>query len=299
MNFVPQIIPWGNWKVVWINSDHLDACIRSYETGEASAIGISEVKGFRRTDLSILTTIPNLHGLAIPYPENLDLGVLGELLQLRFLVLGKERAALDFSMFSYLDELSTDWKPSDVLPSAQSALKRLCLWGFKPRSRNLQSLPAYRRLNYLKLVQGTVESLDGIERLVALKEAEISHLKQLKKISAIGTCEVETLHIEACSKIVDFASLSKCPKLRLLRYGNCGTLPSLAPLREFKTLEDFRFVNTNILDGDMSPLLNLKSTGFMKKRHYSHTPEQIARAIGDASFFEIEKSLKSARTIIH
>jgi protein phosphatase 1 regulatory subunit 7 len=291
--FVPIIDKWRDWKVLWINTDHIDACLAAYEAGEASAIGILDVKGFRGTDLSILTTIANLQGLVIPYPENLDVGVVKSLSQLRFLVLGKERAPLDFSVFAQLLELSTDWKSSDVLPNAQSGLERLSLWGFRPKSRDLESLPAYKKLIYLKLVQGSVECLDGIEKYVSLNEAEFAYLRQLKNIAAIGSCSVETLDFDACRKIEDFASLAKCPKLKLLRYTNCGSLPSLAPLKDFKALENFRFVATNILDGDMSPLLRLNSTGFMMKRHYSHTPEQIAAAIADITFFKPEDSLRS------
>jgi protein phosphatase 1 regulatory subunit 7 len=107
----------------------------------------------------------------------------------------------------------------------------------------------------------------------------------LKKVEAIGGTWVETLHIETCSSIQDFAALAKCKSLRRLRYINCGVIGSLAPLRDFKALEEFRFVKTNVLDGDMTPLMSLKSIGFENKRHYSHTPEQIDAAIrGEAVF---------------
>ena len=42
-------------------------------------------------------------------------------------------------------------------------------------------------------------------------------------------------------------------------------------------LEDFRFVDTNVIDGDLSPLIRLKYAGFFDKKHYSHTREQIKK----------------------
>ena len=41
---------------------------------------------------------------------------------------------------------------------------------------------------------------------------------------------------------------------------------------------DFRFVDTNILDGDLTPIIDhpsLKSVGFFNKRHYNNTTETI------------------------
>ena len=294
--YIPKITAWGKLRVVWINSANLNSGLKAHRTGEATAIGISPYNDFAGADIAFLTSIPELRGLVLPYPNGYDLSKIMGLDKLQLLVLGKERVPVDFSAFPHLLELSTDWKPSDVLPKANCDLERLSLWGFKPKSRDLQSLPAYKNLTYLKLTQGSVEALDGVEKYGSLVEAEFAYLRQLKKLAAIGSCGVETLDFEACRKIEDFVSLAKCPRLKLLRYTNCGSLPSLAPLKDFKALENFRFVTTNILDGDMSPLLELKSAGFLMKRHYSHTPEQIAAAIGDATFFTPEESF-SKRTV--
>ncbi|HVS92992.1 MAG TPA: hypothetical protein VHE59_13205 [Mucilaginibacter sp.] len=43
-------------------------------------------------------------------------------------------------------------------------------------------------------------------------------------------------------------------------------------------LIDFRFVNTNILDGDLTQLIEhptIRSVGFLNKRHYNYSDEQI------------------------
>jgi hypothetical protein len=33
------------------------------------------------------------------------------------------------------------------------------------------------------------------------------------------------------------------------------------------------------VDGDLKPLLRLKSVGFFKNKHYSHTPEEVDEII--------------------
>ena len=53
-------------------------------------------------------------------------------------------------------------------------------------------------------------------------------------------------------------------------------------LDRFRRLRDFRFVDTKVLDGDLSPLLSLpklESIGTMDKRHYSHTTAEIMAAL--------------------
>lgn len=45
-------------------------------------------------------------------------------------------------------------------------------------------------------------------------------------------------------------------------------------------LEDFRFVGTEILDGNLSALMRLKFAGFLNKRHYSMTYEDLAKLHG-------------------
>lgn len=289
----PRITTWGKSKVLWIESGNLQEGLLILRSGAANGIGISPYNGFNSTNITFLKSVPNLTGLVIPYPKDYDLSPIIELDKLELLVLGKERDPFDFSAYTRLLELSTDWNPSDVLPASQSKLERLSLWGFRPKSRDLRSLPSYRNLSFIKLIRGSIESLNGIERYESLDEAEFAYLSKLRKVAAIGSCKVKVIDFDRCRNIEDFNSLAECKNLKILRYTNCGKLPSLASLENFRKIEDFRFVETNILDGDMRPLFKLKSTGFIMKRHYSHTPKQIAEIIGDINFFNIENSLKN------
>ena len=64
----------------------------------------------------------------------------------------------------------------------------------------------------------------------------------------------------------------KLKNLRILCLNDCGPIENLDFLKLFPKLEDFRFVNTNILDGNLKPILKhptIKSVGFLNKRHYN------------------------------
>lgn len=46
----------------------------------------------------------------------------------------------------------------------------------------------------------------------------------------------------------------------------------------FPELRDFRFVNTSIVDGDLTPLMShptLVNAGFLNKRHYNYKAEHV------------------------
>lgn len=63
--------------------------------------------------------------------------------------------------------------------------------------------------------------------------------------------------------------------LSVLRFNDCGKIPSLQFIDEMKSLEEFRFVNTLIEDGDLHLLLRLKRVGFLSKKGYSHSPDDF------------------------
>ena len=61
----------------------------------------------------------------------------------------------------------------------------------------------------------------------------------------------------------------------MLSLNNCAEISSLKFIQKMKSLEDLRFVKTNVKDGDLSYCEGLKYVGFLPKRHYSHKPENF------------------------
>lgn len=55
-------------------------------------------------------------------------------------------------------------------------------------------------------------------------------------------------------------------------------------LNQFPNLIDFRFVDTNVLDGDLSPILDhptIRSVGFLNKRHYNFKDDKMDALLKD------------------
>jgi internalin A len=88
---------------------------------------------------------------------------------------------------------------------------------------------------------------------------------------------MDKLEIGTCRKIRVIDEVSSLAKLREFYLDNVGDIQSLKPLAQLSQLHRVTFVeSTNILDGDLSPLVglpNLELVAFQNRRHYSHRSE--------------------------
>ena len=72
-----------------------------------------------------------------------------------------------------------------------------------------------------------------------------------------------------------------------MRLNSCGPIENLDFLKNFPKLTDFRFVKTNILDGNLNPIIEhptISSVGFSDKRHYNNKSENIKLILENKRF---------------
>lgn len=268
--------------MLWMQFPRLDDCIARFNRGDIDGIGITEAVKFGSTDLSFITECRDPRGLVLPYAKRYDISLIHTLRSLRLLCVSDSRAPLDCQQFPLLEDLSIEWHKRITLPADGAPLKYLDMAKYKGCT-DLSILAEYPNLSELHLVQGSLRSLDGAERFTSLTRVDLAYMPKLASVGALRHLPVEFLSIQNCPNIEDLAALAQCPRLRALRLNTCGTLPSLKFLNDFPRLEEFRFVDTNVLDGDLTPLLRLKSIGSMSKRHYRPSVEEVKRRIGDTS----------------
>ncbi len=154
------------------------------------------------------------------------------------------------------------------------------LWHYKQKGVSFSSIPQSDKLLYLELNWANVKDFSGIERLPNLKRLELHSCIKLENDLGLSVLEnmLEFLQINTSKKLQSVDEISKLRNLKTLRLNNCGPLKSLDFLRKLPHLIDFRFVDTNVLDGDLSPIIEhptLRSVGFFNKRHYNHTRKEI------------------------
>jgi hypothetical protein len=174
--------------------------------------------------------------------------------------------------------INFDERPTDSSDISKS--RYLIARSFKSNSRDFQDFPAIDSLLYLHLTLANATSFNGICKLSGLKRLELTHCLKLESDDGLEKLadSLEWLHINQSKKFSHADSLLKLTNLRVLCLNDCAPLPNLSFLSAFPNLVDFRFVGTNVVDGDLTPLLHhptLCSVGFLDKRHFNFKSAKI------------------------
>jgi len=184
---------------------------------------------------------------------------------------------------------SFDWKEEKPADVDFSHIRYLIMWYHKNKSRTIENLPPLSHLLYLELNWSNTHCFVGIDRFPGLKRLELHYCTKLERAEGIESLRdsLEFLHINRSKKLPLCPEFLQLRNLRVLRLNACGDIENLQFLTSFPRLQDFRFVDTKVLDGNLDPILNhptLRSVGFLDKRHYNR------------KYDEIEEMLKEKRT---
>lgn len=188
-------------------------------------------------------------------------------------------------------------KEENMKETAFPDIEYLTLWHYKQSELgNFVDIP--NNLSYLELNWSNIQNFIGIGKLNKLKRLELHYCTKLESDIGLSTLAntLEHLHINQSKKFVPTGELFNLKNLRVLCLNSCGNLENLNFLSEFPHLIDFRFVNTNVIDGDLSPILkhpSIRSVGFMNKRHYNVSENSM-----DCSLKEKNAGV-NYKTIIH
>jgi protein phosphatase 1 regulatory subunit 7 len=261
-------------RSVFIESDRIDACMDYAARHHQGRITISPLGEYRISDLSFLSRFPWVEHLTIMDSEMIDISSVCSLRQLRYLALsGRTKQPLDLANFPLLEELRIQWWRKLRLAASMEALRVLSLSHYAPPSGDLTGLPDIPQLEDLELIQGSNLELSGIDRFPELRRLTVDYFPKLTDISpltAFADGILEILEFGHCPKLTRHDQVRVIRSLRRLAFNKCGEIPSLSFLNDMPALESFSFVNTNIIDGDLTPCLRLQFAGFFNKRHYSH-----------------------------
>lgn len=159
-------------------------------------------------------------------------------------------------------------------------LEYLVLWRHRSKAGGFTDTPIPESLLYLELIWSNLKNFVGIGKLGNLKRLELQYCLKLESDSGLSEIAgtLEHLHIHKAKKFVPGEELLSLKNLRVLRLNSCGPLENLSFLSQFPNLIDFRFVDTDVLDGDLSPLVDhptIRSAGYSNKRHYNIKPERM------------------------
>lgn len=259
-----------------------EAYLEVLRSEDVVGIRLSESAGWPVQDPGFLSRLPALRSIEIYAWSLKDLSALYEQPQVEVLNLQCQFKRLDFARFRYLRDLGLRWRPGAETLFQCPGIEYLNVDGFP--YEDLQHLRKLERLSVLLLQSRKLRCLSGIERCRRLSRLDLAFCTTLDDISDLsGLPNLEEVALVSCRKVSDISALGDITGLRKLLLEQCGEIDTIKPLAGCRGLEEVLLVGTSVRDGDLTPLLNLpmlRNVAVARKRHHSHTVEQIREMIG-------------------
>ena len=183
-------------------------------------------------------------------------------------------------------EINIDCKTKSLSDFVYDDCTYLTLWHYNPKTKDLTQLPKIMDLKTLIINLTNIETLKGIEKFKNLERLELYYCRNLNSLHELSKIKntLQYLQVDNAKKIQDYKILGDLDNLKVLALNKDAPIDNLDFILKLTSLEDLRFVNTNVKNGDLSPILRhlplLKFVGFLNKRHYSHTESEINEYLG-------------------
>lgn len=227
---------------------------------------------YKNPEVNFLKKCSGIEAVMIYNPLLRDFTGLYYLKKLRILYSDEPNAELDLSLLENLEELSIGWSKFIKNIDKCSNLRILGLRGYKPKSKDLLEISGLGKIEELILTQSPIVSLRGCGDLPIINKLELNYINTLEYIDEIekNSSTLKNLRFESCKKIKNHDFVSCLKRLEVLGFNSCSDIPSIGFIKELPNLRNFTFVNTNVVDGDLSPCIGLEYVGFFDKKHYTH-----------------------------
>jgi hypothetical protein len=176
--------------------------------------------------------------------------------------------------------LNQDFKKKLNIDDSFTSVEYAILWHLKHKESSFDNLPGSDRLSYLELNWANLKDLQGVEKFGNLKRLELHYCTKLENDLGLSQLResLQYLHINQSKKFIPTDELLSLKGLRVLCLNACGSIDNLSFLKYFPNLMDFRFVDTNVLDGNLTPIIEhptIRTVGFLNKRHYNFKDDRV------------------------
>lgn len=184
-----------------------------------------------------------------------------------------------------LRSLGQIWNQKMTFASSHPQLHRLSLFKYCPKSnKDIDELPVAPNLKVLALLRSCIKTLDRIDKYGHLEKLVITFGKYLTAVGSLAHCHhLKIFELDGCKNINDLQeTLSKCSRLERLVLMKVSALENIQFVERMPNLKWLNLMDTNVVDGDMSPLLrhpSLEYAVFTSKKHFSHTEAQVRAAL--------------------
>lgn len=273
------------YRFLYLESHRLSEYLSYYKKHQEFGVAISRFHGYKAEDLNFLKEIPSVKAIYIQDRIE-DINGLYHLHDLDYLMLTGTKLEFDISRFRKLCKFRGGWSCKLKNLNKCQTIEKLALWNYNPNKKNLTPISSLNNVKELELNISAIHSLDGIEKLMKLEVIRLNYLSKLEEIEKLEKLKANLtiLRFDHCKKIKSFEGISLLTNLKELGINECGSIPSLKFITSLTELKHLSFLDTKILDGDLSPCLipsKIEHVGFLNQRNYSHTDREINEIISN------------------
>ena len=255
-------------------------------SGQADGLILNYARGFRERSLDFVEAWP-LRRITILARTLRDLDPIYRLAPTlcELSLTASDRAEVDLALLPELRALGGDWALMRNAVAALGELQELRVLDFDDYDLTvLSENTALKRLT-LKAPR-RLARLTGVESLPLLEFVWLAGAPGLTDLADLASCKdtLTELRLDTCGRITTVDDLAQLVNLTTLRVANCGPIASLAPLVGLTRLEKlYLYESTRVMDGDLSPLLQLTrltDLRMMNRRHYEPTVANVRIRLG-------------------
>lgn len=246
-----------------------------------------DLSNYEKDNLDFLFALKKLKTLRIGINTKTVKNVEGiySLNNLKALGLVTSGPKINVAKISTLEDLSFHWDNKRIegvsnLPN----LKELSIEFFNAKSKEFEELPSNNNITKLKLLRGNQNTFLRFPHFKNLERLETDYYNKLEKLEGIGKLSpsLKSLQIENSKKVNDHDIISKLKNIEILNLWSCGSIKNLEFISNLKYLKRFNFYNSDVKNGDLTPILlhpKLEYIGFNNKKHYSHKIDEIQKEL--------------------
>lgn len=270
-------------RILYVDARYAGACAELWQSGGFTLLGVSEQQNPGLANLDFLKAFFPVGRLHLMLFRRLDLSVLRDASLQHFFSNDDVNGLDDLTLFPALVSVGQRWSSRFRVDSTLANLRNLSLVGFSPETRRIEALTAMAGLERLSLLKTSITSLDGLQALSALTALSVDSAPKLEDIEAIAELKhLREVDFETCMSLRGFAELIQGGDVHRLHYMKCAALPDLRFVRRLPALKRFVFMDTDVIDGDMSPLIEhptLSRVVFTRKAHFSMSERDVMKHI--------------------
>jgi len=154
----------------------------------------------------------------------------------------------------------------------------------KSKGSNFYHFCEFSNLLSVDLSLTNITDFDDFTKCQKIKRIETAYCRNLTSFKGVSQLAdtLEVLLISNAKKLKIDDEFLQLRNLKMLDLNSTYPIDDLSFLKKFPKLESIRFFDTNIIDGDLTPIIehpNIVFAGYYNKRHYNIKADEMEKVL--------------------